>query len=149
MVEYAGLLAYLWFTIGNLSTLFGISLIMLLITLVIWYLGNSIATGGLSWLTMDKDEINSNNCYITEIENAIRNRTKLFFLTKIFTVMVIISVFVPSRNQIIIIFSATPLLKSGIDISQKVADSNTTKSIGTILNNSLKYLEKQSNELNK
>jgi len=146
MVEHAGFLAYLWFLVGNLGALWEIILKILTMILVIWYSINTISTGGVSWLFMDKNENTDDN---VELENAIRNRPKLFLLTKIFLIMVVINVIVPTRNQTVVIFSATPMIKSGIDVSKKISDNNTTKSIGVILNNSLEYLEKKSNDLNK
>ena len=149
MIEHAGLLAYLWFTIGNLETLWNMAIVVLIVLLVTWYLFNIISTGGISWLSINKDGIKETSIYKEELTDAIRNRSKLFLLTKIFIFMMLINIIVPSRNQMLIILSAKPLIKSGINISNNIADSNTTKSIGIILNNSLKYLEKKSKDLNK
>ena len=149
MIEHAGLLAYLWFTIGNLEILWNMTIVVLIVLLVTWYLFNIISTGGISWLSINKDGIKETSIYKEELTDAIRNRSKLFLLTKIFIFMMLINIIVPSRNQMLIIFSAKPLIKSGINISNNIADSNTTKSIGIILNNSLKYLEKKSKNLNK
>ena len=145
MIEHAGLLAYLWFTMGNLGTLWNISLLLLLVIVVIWYSFNILSTNGLLWISMDINEASKPSTFEEELTNAVKNKPKLFLLTKILTFMLIVNTFIPSRNQMLIIFSAKPLIKSGINI----ADSNTTKSIGIILNNSLKYLEKKSKDLNK
>ena len=56
MVEHAGLLAYLWFTIGNLETLWNISLLLLLVGVVTWYLFNILSTGGVLWISININE---------------------------------------------------------------------------------------------
>ena len=149
MIEHAGLLAYLWFTMGNLETLWDISLLLLLVIVVIWYSFNILSTGGVLWISMDINEASKPSTFEEELTNAVKNKPKLFLLTKILAFMLVVNTFIPSRNQMLIIFSAKPLIKSGINISNNIADSNTTKSIGIILNNSLKYLEKKSKDLNK
>jgi len=149
MIEHAGLVAYLWFTMGNLGTLWNIGSLILLVVVISWYIFYILSTEGILWMSIDINEASKSSFLKEELTNAVKNKTKLFFLTKILVFMLIINTFIPSRNQMLIIFSAKPLIKSGVNISNNIIDSNTTKSIGIILNNSLKYLEKKSNDLNK
>jgi len=61
----------------------------------------------------------------------------------IFFIIVLVNTFLPSRNTAIMMFSAGPIINTAKDIK----DSNRTKSIVNILDNSIKYLEKKSKDL--
>ena len=63
----------------------------------------------------------------------------------IFITLLTIKTFIPSKNIAIAMISAKPL----IGIAKDVKNSDTAKAIGNILDNSIKYLEKRSEELAK
>jgi hypothetical protein len=84
--------------------------------------------------------INDNKNYIN-YKFTWKNTKYLY----IYLLTVLMFNLIPSRNTLLLMLSAKPIVKT----SKAIIDSNTTKSIESILNNSLKYLETKTKELNK
>jgi heme/copper-type cytochrome/quinol oxidase subunit 2 len=68
-------------------------------------------------------------------------RLKLGWITIL--ILLIVNTLMPPKNIAVLMFAADPL----IEASKTISDSNRTKSIINILDNSLNYLEKKSKEL--
>jgi len=152
MIENAGLIAYIWFILGNLEDVMIILLSIGLIVALTWAMFNSMTTNGFSWLNYKLKDIEDLNLASWEkdaLQNAVKSRPQFKLLVKVLSIAVILSIFIPTRNQLVVIFSAKPLIKSSTELVYNIQDSNTTKSITSILDNSLQYLEKASKNLNK
>jgi len=146
MVEHAGLIAYLWFISENIRDLISFLVGVSGVGLSMMYIGNSISTESINW-TVVKEEDLENNYRKKYYESIIKLRSTLFKYTKIYMLIVFLMMFIPTRNQLVVIFSAEPILKTGMNLSKQVKDSNVTKSIGNILSNSLTYLENRTKTL--
>jgi len=66
-------------------------------------------------------------------------------LGSIWLALIFLNSFTPNRNTLIMMLSAKPIIQT----AKQIGDSSTTKSLVNILDNSVKYLEKQSEELAK
>ena len=86
-------------------------------------------------------------------ENDYKVRNKVTFTDKlievykkpltIFVIIVTVIAFIPSRNTVIMMVGAKPIIES----AKAVVDSNRTTSLVNILDNSIEYLEVKSKEL--
>ncbi|MEA3371030.1 MAG: hypothetical protein U9Q40_06785 [Campylobacterota bacterium] len=149
MIEYAGLIAYLYFISENIGFLVEMFLAVGIVVLTTSYLVGVAATVNPLWTRgVDIHESYSDD-YKHELE-VINKIGSYFKLTlKVWLVTLILYSLTPTRNQLIVIFSAQPVVEQSLTITNSIMDSNRTKSIGNILDNSIKYLENQSEQLNK
>ena len=72
MEEYAGLLAYLWFTLGNLGSLFTVVMLICIMSVLSWFVTNTVFTNGVAWMFINKDKIDETSYYKIELEKVTK-----------------------------------------------------------------------------
>jgi uncharacterized membrane protein YjgN (DUF898 family) len=121
------LLIYIYSIWDNLSTL------VLILTLLV--VGTVIVLIFNAWINAEFD----GNEKLTD-EHSFRLARKLKWWV---VALVLLHTLMPSKNTFVLMVAAP----SVVQIANDVADSNRTKSIVNILDNSINYLEKKSEEL--
>ena len=86
-------------------------------------------------------------------EEALSLSKKAFFYIKplgiFLSILIVLKALTPTKEMVVLIIASPKIVEVSKDISKSVSESKKIESINNILDNSLKYLETQSKNLNK
>jgi len=139
LVYIFGIYENIVFAVGTMAFIFGGAIFA--------FMFFSLVTGGIVGLVAKTEDDARKGEKFEEDERVFVFRLKQYFKKLVFAFITIsiVLVLTPSRNIAVAMFFADDI----VNTAKEIKDSNATKRVFNIIDNSLKYIEEKSEELGK